>query len=370
MKKILFLFLSRLLMMNVSFWYTLTDADYTALDAVEERLFDLMEDKWWDADYVIWAIQQWMSNKRLTEKVNTLLVQLIDDIDYYRYSDETIERDWYMTADDCYEDEYYDADEEWCYPSQEKDLGYDTAHSHEESDEDLPIFDAYLLQEDGSLIQVEWKKDIRHQEIWGRFSDMIPVTARPDLVSINFASNPDSDTFAYVEQTNEHHEKWKIVFNVDAYYPGGDYDTQEAVYTNIHEFSHILTLNKTQAQLVSQFADEDTVSRYQQSCLTYFLQEWCLLRNSYFKTFIDVFWDADELALVWEQWAESDNYTASEYITDYAATNPWEDIAESFTHFVLKSKQTWDSEAEQKINFFYDYPELIKLRSIIRSKIK
>gem|GEM_PF-5992585 len=64
--------------------YELSDRDYDALDAVEDRLFDLMEDRSWDADYMVSTIQLFMSNKRLTEKSNALLIQLIDDIDYYR----------------------------------------------------------------------------------------------------------------------------------------------------------------------------------------------------------------------------------------------------------------------------------------------
>lgn len=356
-----------ILFLSSWYTYTLTDADYSVLDTVEERLFDLMEDRWREADYVIWAIQQWMSNKRLTEKVNTLLIQLIDDIDYYRYSDES-DRDWYMTEEDCYEDEYYDVEDERCYSLADNDLEYSAPLESEWTD-DLPIYDAYLLAEDGSLIQVEWEPNTKHQFIWDHFAGMIPATVRSDLVSINFAQNPKSDTFAYVEQTNEHHEKRKIVFNVDAYYSDGVFDVQEAVYTNIHEFSHILTLNTSQVQLVSQFTDEASLVRYEKECTTYFLPEWCLLRTSYFKAFIDAFWEEEELDLTWNQ-KEADIYTSAEYITDYASTNPGEDIAESFTHFVLKAKQVWATEVEQKINFFYEYPELVKLRSVIRSKIQ
>lgn len=58
-------------------------------------------------------------------------------------------------------------------------------------------------------------------------------------------------------------------------------------------------------------------------------------------------------------------------MTRYAATNPFEDIAESFTDFILLKKPADASRVEsQKILFFYDYPELVELRDRIRTEIK
>ncbi len=198
---------------------------------------------------------------------------------------------------------------------------------------------------------------------------MIPVAARPDLVEVQFVDDSESDTAAYVEQTTTHHEKWKVVFNIDSYYIDGKLDQKESVYTNIHEFAHILTLQKSQAQLLSAQIDDIAYERYQSSCTTYFLQEGCLLRTSYFKAYIDAFWDQNELKQAREKDAP-DVYTPQEYVTDYAATNPGEDIAESFTHFVLYEKPTGSTEAEQKRAFFYDYPELVKLRGFMRSRVQ
>ena len=56
-------------------------------------------------------------------------------------------------------------------------------------------------------------------------------------------------------------------------------------------------------------------------------------------------------------------------MTDYAATNPGEDIAESWTHFVINDKPSGDSIADQKVRFFYDYPELVELRDKIRARL-
>ncbi len=369
MKTILTFLISTILLLSTWFLYDLTERDYSVLDAVEDRLFDLMEDNSWEAEYVIWAIQEFMSVRTLNEKSNALLLQLVDDIDYYWSTGSDGDIMWFMEAEDCYDDEYFDEDEQRCFPNQEKDLELDYEHMWSESWEDLVILAAYLLWDNDTLNLVDGNEDPKHQEIWELFSDMIPAAAREDLVSINFANNPNSDTAAFVEQTNEHHEKWKVIFNIDSYYIDGKLDYDESVHTNIHEFSHILTLNKTQIQLMNLFAEESEIERYKNTCSTYFLPEWCLLRTSYFKGFIDAFWDADELKTAWDQ-QSSDTYSPEEYVSDYAATNPGEDIAESFTTFVLKSKPTWNSEAEQKISYFYDFPELVKLRSFMRSRIK
>ena len=59
----------------------------------------------------------------------------------------------------------------------------------------------------------------------------------------------------------------------------------------------------------------------------------------------------------------------NQFVTEYAASNPDEDFAESFMEFVLKEKPTKSTIADQKIRFFYDFPELIEMRDFIRSNL-
>jgi len=55
------------------------------------------------------------------------------------------------------------------------------------------------------------------------------------------------------------------------------------------------------------------------------------------------------------------------FVTDYAATNPGEDIAEVFATFVTQADQPrGNSIADQKIKLLYDFPELTQLRDKIR----
>ena len=56
--------------------------------------------------------------------------------------------------------------------------------------------------------------------------------------------------------------------------------------------------------------------------------------------FVNNFWKEDFKAS--QDQEEDDFYSGNEnnFVTDYAATNPGEDIAESFAFFVLQSKPT------------------------------
>lgn len=58
-----------------------------------------------------------------------------------------------------------------------------------------------------------------------------------------------------------------------------------------------------------------------------------------------------------------------EFVSDYAATNIEEDIAESFRIFVCGEKPTTLSVADKKVLFFYDYPELVKIRNEYRNNL-
>ncbi len=57
---------------------------------------------------------------------------------------------------------------------------------------------------------------------------------------------------------------------------------------------------------------------------------------------------------------------ATWFVSDYAATNVEEDISESFRVFVLEAKPSGNTIKDQKVNFFYRFPELVELRKAIR----
>ncbi|NJN80268.1 MAG: hypothetical protein HC797_07255, partial [Anaerolineales bacterium] len=58
-----------------------------------------------------------------------------------------------------------------------------------------------------------------------------------------------------------------------------------------------------------------------------------------------------------------------QFLTDYAVTHPAEDIAESFSFFIFSSQPAGNTIAEEKILFFYQYPELVELRTKILNNL-
>jgi hypothetical protein len=150
---------------------------------------------------------------------------------------------------------------------------------------------------------------------------------------------------------------------------GKFFNLQDFTYTLVHEFGHLLTLNNSQVNYSIVYEDE---------CSTRLLSEGCLFDNAYSYTYFEKFWNND----LYDEWYDYVDYEASEddvtyfyeenpgiFITEYAATDPDEDIAESFAHFVLTDIHSTDNIANQKISFFYNYPELIKMRDEIRKNI-
>ena len=92
--------------------------------------------------------------------------------------------------------------------------------------------------------------------------------------------------------------------------------------------------------------------------------------GSYLDDFINTFWqDTEYLEKVRNEEIYAYDDTPNSFITEYAATNPGEDIAESFTYFVLRAKPTGNTIADKKLRFFYEYKQLDSLRKQIRSNL-
>ena len=60
---------------------------------------------------------------------------------------------------------------------------------------------------------------------------------------------------------------------------------------------------------------------------------------------------------------------ADQFVTDYAATNPVEDLAETFTAFVLEERPTGTTIATQKVELLWGDPEMVALRDEIRANL-
>jgi hypothetical protein len=210
-----------------------------------------------------------------------------------------------------------------------------------------------------------------HILIWDYFVSIIPSEQRIPLIEYRIFSDGSGNKAGYNEikwtSTNDREsETWALEVDLA--------DFQDLKSINdvlVHEFGHMLTLNSHQIEIRTDAAN----------CQFYAYDSHCSFEDSYINRFFDQFWKGklyNEWKTITSQADKSaiKNGLASFYqahiqsfVRDYAATDPKEDISDSWTYFVITPKPSGNTVAEQKILFFYTIPELVSLRSEIRSRI-
>jgi hypothetical protein len=182
-----------------------------------------------------------------------------------------------------------------------------------------------------------------------------------------------------VYQTTESAYEWGLevdVMDID--------DTYEFFATLVHEYGHLLSLNPSQVEpsvaIFNDPEDDDVYYAEADACPNYFPGEGCSKADSYINLFVEAFWND-----LYDEWLDVDNiededkyYDAldqfyydheAEFVSDYAVTNPDEDFAETFSAFVMEPTPDGNTVAEEKILFFYRFPELVALRDNIISNL-
>lgn len=323
-----------------------------------------------------------------------------------------------MTADECLEGEVYDDQMKVCYiecdtdkeceaieakiatqAGEIYDAGSDLSRENEKyNPEETQSYIVYTIS--GDAIKLKEKKvdeqdpnvkilnaDDKHLRIWNRFISIIPSQYREKYIAeFQIFSDGEAGTMAAVFGSETDPSKWVLAVDiVDAFPDGENMDTNGLISSLIHEYAHILTLNESQLNATETTVEnEKEFAAAEAACLPqYFNEDGCLKANSYLNLFQKSFWG--KIMSEWKklrtdyQADSEDQYAAfnsffqkyqTSFVTDYAPTSPEEDIAESFTAFVLKDKILNELEVrDKKINFFYNFPELIMLRKTIRERL-
>jgi len=218
-----------------------------------------------------------------------------------------------------------------------------------------------------------------HEEIWKLFKRLVPVEEREIVSGFGIFTDGKYNYLAAVSQAEKNPYKWEL--NVDI----AD-STQKTVltFTLLHEFGHLLTLNRDQVEVSVPIYhnpySEDVYQEEMDACQQYFPGEGCSNLDSYINQFFERFWTDlyTEWQVIDEEEDEDTRYNLlddfydtyqDQFLTDYAPTSPAEDIAESWTFFILAPKPELNSIANEKILFFYEYPELTELRARILDRI-
>lgn len=217
----------------------------------------------------------------------------------------------------------------------------------------------YEVNEGLKALQTDTQK---HQKIWEQILKVVPQS---HLSKINefmiyagdFSSSADLyGALGYVFPTNNDLSTWQFGIAIDLAYQIPFNDLNNGVNgTIIHEFGHIVTLNNEQ------------VNSSATSCSTYSLNEGCATNDSYIYKFYTNYWKDTPSENTADQ-----NYKANpnNYVSEYAATNISEDIAETFRVYVLSATPSDNTIVKnKKIIELNGYQNLQNLRTSIRSKI-
>jgi len=212
----------------------------------------------------------------------------------------------------------------------------------------------YTVQSDLSLAPKPSAPDQRLWELFRKVAGDTDIRQYLQTFEVFSDTNNGSAASVWASQTGG---KWHM--NVNAAFAA---DRKDLIHTMVHEYGHIVTLNVTQIAGVGG------------SCPNYQIPEGCTKSKSYINQFQRKFWAkfGQDIPLDGAGQEEVQSFYEvykSDFVTDYAASNPGEDMAESWAFFVLRAKPAGSSGAEQKVQFFYSYPQLTQLREQIRGRL-
>ena len=237
---------------------------------------------------------------------------------------------------------------------------------------------------------LHWQKDIeKHQEIWDIFTKLIPESQR-NVNVFYITTDGFGGIGGGIERDVDDVSKWHLFYDISDAYPTEIIDDKEIIYTTIHEFGHIITSGLDQIDVDLELTNllySDDVNETELDELFQITSEKCFPKtmvadgcaksDSYINIFYQKFW-ADIIS-EWDemQYIENEDEFLDQsdlfydkyqnrFLTIYSSTNIDEDIAESWAAFVLRDKPKDETMFEQKILFFYDFPELVDLREHIR----
>lgn len=196
-----------------------------------------------------------------------------------------------------------------------------------------------------------------YKSIWNNIKYILPDSGLKSFDEIYFSTDGKDNELAYVMPNNEDGSRW--ILNIDPKDVLNEENKNYFYETILHEYFHYMSLNSNQ---VTYTYDYDTSNYCEEGISS--------KKNSYINEFYKSFWTD----IIDDRNSNNDNLYFYErhknsFVDEYASTDPSEDIAETFSYFVLEDKPTGKSVKDEKIRFFYKYKELVKLRDDLRNKI-
>ncbi len=228
---------------------------------------------------------------------------------------------------------------------------------------------------------ISFQNDIALAEaIWERVAGLIPDLYLKKIAHFELSTDGEEDFIGAIEELEDRQGYFIFSLDLDDMLNNDLSLNNRLLFETIaHELGHIITLAPDQVSWL-ELEDSDPA--------TYYIYEYDLdsAPESYINLFFERFWS--DIYLEWsdfyyeygiqyygeEHLYEENEQTLYEYlddfyekyadrfVTDYAATSPVEDIAETFMLFVLEDNPTGNKVSDKKMRFFYEFPELVEVR--------
>ncbi|AZQ62091.1 hypothetical protein EI427_07505 [Flammeovirga pectinis] len=229
----------------------------------------------------------------------------------------------------------------------------------------------------GEIILNNNESDVIGIEYWSFITNTLPhEPIKQYITSFRLYTDGIQEDLGGMNSLNENNSEWQIELDVKDT-DLSSHDEKVIIdyqHTLIHEFGHVLTLNASQI--------EPTDDQYQDNEKGYLTSEGYAKKGSYLDQYIKNFWK-DDLLFRWDEIDKIRNerrklkklydfylLNIDQFVTDYAAETPEEDIAEAWTFFVLDTINKSNSIKEDKIMFFSKFPDLVSYREYIRKNLK
>lgn len=189
-----------------------------------------------------------------------------------------------------------------------------------------------------------------YRKIWEEIAQLSPNSLSDKYIeTYQVFEDKRDDVLAFVDD-EDMNGKWRIAVNIAGYKASTQRENKATI---IHELAHIISLNTSQ---VDSNIEENR-------CPTFYLEEGCTNVDSYLNNFVKLFWTG-----VKKDREGGQEFTENKFVSEYASSNEVEDLAESFAFFILEKQGLENTVIKnQKINFFYQYPELVQIRNEMRN---
>ena len=212
---------------------------------------------------------------------------------------------------------------------------------------------SYLVDAGQKIELKSGKPGANDAELWGQVTRLVPLEQSDRLIGqFQVFSKPKSNTIAYMNR-DDTTGRFTMAINDPVHLAT---DAQEQKLTIAHEFMHMIVVAEATPMTEGQACDGIA-----------YPDDGCYKPGSVYADFVKRFWsEADRDAAA--KGGDVRSGKESSFVTAYAATNPHEDIAESFSVWVL-SEGNGKTLADSKQRFFNGYPNLVALKQHIRNSL-